>query len=152
MGSGAQYLTEHAKGRRHAPVWTKNPPWDTQRGDPFSNLLSIVPPPTMCYALNAHQLRQAHQLQQQHTRRRRTSQIQRLLQRAYAVQHKHASPLIFTSLALKIERILYRTFPHDDDVLMAPEVLEVKLRHVIKRILLSKDSVTLQPNNYSIDE
>ncbi|KAF0756599.1 hypothetical protein DYB28_003811 [Aphanomyces astaci] len=106
----------------------------------------------MCYPLNIQVPRQSQQPQQQHARRRRTAQITRLLQRSYFAQFKHAPSPVFVSLALKVERILYRTFPLDDEVLLTPEVLEVKVRHVIKRILLAKESVALQPNNYSIED
>ncbi|CAK4088518.1 unnamed protein product [Aphanomyces euteiches] len=87
---------------------------------------------------------------QQLPRHQRTEYIMRLLYDSYASNLKHANPDVFAALALKIERILLRSFPNDVDI--PPQVLEAQMRHVIERILFSKETVALQPNNYTVDE
>ncbi|CAK4088514.1 unnamed protein product [Aphanomyces euteiches] len=84
------------------------------------------------------------------TRRRRTDQILRLLEQAYGAPRKPQATQTLINLAMKIERILHRSFPVDVDV--NPLVLEEQMRYVVKRILDAKANVALQPNNYSAED
>ncbi|RHY26847.1 hypothetical protein DYB32_007228 [Aphanomyces invadans] len=86
------------------------------------------------------------------TRKRRIEIITQMLYRSYDAQFKFATADVFNALALKIERILVRAFPNDDHDDLSPEVLEARLKYVIERILLSKESVALQPNNFTLDD
>ncbi|KAG9400703.1 hypothetical protein AC1031_010142 [Aphanomyces cochlioides] len=69
---------------------------------------------------------------------KRTDQIMRLLKTAYEAQFKHASGKSFIALALKIERMLYREFPADVNIVLSTDVLAVKLRFVIAKVLQAK--------------
>ncbi|KAF0756600.1 hypothetical protein AaE_004570 [Aphanomyces astaci] len=86
------------------------------------------------------------------TRKRRADIITQMLYRSYDAQFKVATSDVFNALAMKIERILSRAFPNDDDDDLSPDVLESRLKFVIERILYSKESVALQPNNFTLDE
>ncbi|OQS05148.1 hypothetical protein THRCLA_20708 [Thraustotheca clavata] len=53
----------------------------------------------------------------------------------------------FTKLAMKLERMLIKAYPAIDQ--LTEEQLVWKLRHIVRRLLKSKDCVALQPNNYA---
>ncbi|KDO35717.1 hypothetical protein SPRG_18865 [Saprolegnia parasitica CBS 223.65] len=54
----------------------------------------------------------------------------------------------FTALARKLERMLLKAYPLDIAVVSEDE-LRWRLRHIVRRLLKSKDCVALQPNNYA---
>ncbi|CAK4069247.1 unnamed protein product [Aphanomyces euteiches] len=81
---------------------------------------------------------------------KRTDQIMRLLKDAYSAQLKHATGKAFITLALKIERILYREFPDDSNIVLSPPVLALKLRLIISKILKAKIAAPPPSRPFSI--
>ncbi|RHY02462.1 hypothetical protein DYB25_012547 [Aphanomyces astaci] len=112
----------------------------------------------MCYALSEHAFLGSSALSPplNPLRKRRTGQIFQLLQRG--IQNEGATTVdsvAIGALALKMERLLYRSgntiVGEDEEAAWPPEVLDMKLRQLVLRILQAKSAASFAPNNYTLD-
>lgn len=102
----------------------------------------------MCTAIQSTRAPQRPPLA--HLRRRRALMIMELLRQTYRAHFKQASDRVLASLAMKIERILQRTYPDDCANCQTQEMLEDKLKNVIERILLGKEQPPKSSNKHSL--
>ncbi|KAF0692730.1 Aste57867_16188 [Aphanomyces stellatus] len=83
-----------------------------------------------------------------HQRRQlRVAQIVRLLRQSPDSHWSQLNSLSFAALAMKLERLIYRALPESVGLLPEP-VLELRLRRLIKRILVSKNIPLGNSNNH----
>ncbi|KAF0692729.1 Aste57867_16187 [Aphanomyces stellatus] len=90
----------------------------------------------MCQAVPVSAPHHLHADLHRHARQHRTTQIMRLLRGSIGREWCQLSDLSMAALAIKLERVLSRAFPSEKEA--CDQVLELRMRHVIKRILDTK--------------